>query len=92
MVIRRGRDMEYANCFSQEEEIGNARYEKGRMTEKRIYKRGSDGIINVKERMNWEEKKGKLSRGRGIIVKEDVRIMMNLRREGYDEYLESTDD
>jgi len=29
-----GRDLKYAQCFSQEEEIRNARYEKGRITEK----------------------------------------------------------
>jgi len=50
-VIRRRGDLEYANCFSQEEEIRNARYEKGGMTEKGIYKRGSDGMMRVKERV-----------------------------------------
>jgi len=46
----RGRgDVEYANCFSQEEEIRNARYEKGRITEKRIYKRTGERTSNVEE-------------------------------------------
>jgi len=43
-------DVKYANCFSQEEEIGNARYEKRRITEKGIYKGMIDRVISVKER------------------------------------------
>jgi len=49
LVMRGRRDVEYANCFSQEEEIGNARYEKGRMTEKGIYKRIGENTSNVEE-------------------------------------------
>lgn len=49
MTIGRRRDREYANCFSQEEEIRNAGYEKGRITEKRIYKRTGENTSNVKE-------------------------------------------
>jgi len=46
----RGRgDVEYANCFSQEEEMRNAGYEKGRMKEKRIYKRTRENTSNVEE-------------------------------------------
>jgi len=49
LVIRGRGDVEYANCFSQEEEIRNARYEKGRMTEKGIYKGTGESTSNVKE-------------------------------------------
>jgi len=46
----RGRgDVEYANCFSQEEEMRNARYEKGRIIEKGIYKRTGESTSNVEE-------------------------------------------
>lgn len=48
--------------------------------------------MGIKERKEWEERKGKFSRGRRIVMKEDVRIVLKIRREGYDEYLESTDD
>jgi len=47
--MRRRGDIEYANCFSQEEEIRNARYEKGRITEKGIYKRTGENTANVEE-------------------------------------------
>jgi len=49
LVIRGGRDVEYANCFSQEEEIRNARYEKGGITEKGLYKRIGENTSSVKE-------------------------------------------
>lgn len=44
-----GGDLKYAQCFSQEEEIGNARYEKRRMSEKWLGKRIREGTIGVKE-------------------------------------------
>jgi len=47
--MRGRRDVEYANCFSQEEEIRNARYEKGRITEKGIYKRTGESTSYVEE-------------------------------------------
>jgi len=62
------------------------------MTEKGMYKRGSDGIMRVKEGVEWENKKGKFSRRSGMMIKEDVGIILNIGGERYDEYLESTDD
>jgi len=47
--MRGRRDVEYANCFSQEEEMRNAGYEKGGITEKRIYKRTGESTTNVEE-------------------------------------------
>jgi len=49
MVMGRRGDVEYANCFSQEEEIRNARYEKRRITEKGMYKRTGESTSNVEE-------------------------------------------
>jgi len=46
----------------------------------------------VEEGKRWEEKKTKFSRGSRIIIKEDIRIILNIGGEGFDEYLESTDD
>jgi len=57
-----------------------------------MYKRSFEGIIRVEESKKWEEKKNKFSRGSGIIIKEDIGIMLNIGRERFDEYLESTDD
>lgn len=42
-------DLKYAQCFSQEEEIRNARYEKGRMSEKWLGKGVREGTIGVRE-------------------------------------------
>jgi len=86
------REKGYAQCFSQEEEIGNVRYEKRGITEKGMYKGSFDGVMRVEERKGWEEKKRKFSRGSRIIMKEDVRIILSVSREGYDEYLENMDD
>lgn len=49
MTIGGRKEVEYTNCFSQEEEIGNARYEKRRITEKRMYKGTGDSTSNVEE-------------------------------------------
>lgn len=49
LIIRGGRSVEYANCFSQEEEIRNARYEKRRITEERIYKGTGESTSRVEE-------------------------------------------
>jgi len=57
-----------------------------------MYKRSFDRIIRVEEGKKWEEKKTKFSRGSGVMMKEDIGIVLNIGRERYDEYLESTDD
>ena len=43
------RDKKYAQCFSQEEEMRNARYEKRGIMERRMYKRSFDRIISAEE-------------------------------------------
>jgi len=57
-----------------------------------MYKRSVDRILRVEEGKKWEEKKTKFSRGSGIMIKEDIGMVLNIGRERFDEYLESTDD